>query len=681
MNYPGEFAHIAAIDVDTWQVDKIAEVATPALFYVTSLAYDESSGTVFYTTDNSREWRDLNAVDLETGRSEVLLKDIRIGDLAFNRHDKSLWGVQHNNGYSNLVRIRPPYRDWEDASVVLALPFGKDLFDIDLSPDGRHLTGAIIEVSGRQRLVRMEVDKLLAGDSTYEVLYEFADNSPANFVHSPDGRYLYGTSYFTGVSNVFRYELASGEMKLVTNGLTGFFRPVPVSDETLIAFRYTAEGFIPGTLAAGTIADEAVTPIEFLGQAIVEKHPIVKDWNIGSPAEIDLEARTLEQGDYGAVSNLELTSGYPIVESYRGGTTVGMRFDFMEPVGLSALDVTASVSVDEDVPDDERFHLLASYRLYPWEITAALNRADFYDFFGPTKTSRKGYSLAATYGKALISDSPRHLDYKLRVAAYGGLDTLPDYQNVGTTIEDYQTLSARLAYHRRRKTIGALGYERGLEWDLNLQDNLVSSEHLPRAWGSLGLGIPLPWEHSSIWLRPSAGHSFRGDRANVFANFYFGGFGNNYVDHGSVSRFHELLQLSRSRAQRARGEELRQDAGRMEAAAEAVSQSRHDGRLRQLGAVDLLHVRHPDRLRQRGAAPDAAQRRHPAGLQDGPVHPPVGYPVAGLRQGLRRRAARPGRVHGLAEDPLSRRTAATSGTLHFKIGYVGEEVSAGHSDV
>ena len=40
VNYPGEFAHIAAIDVDTWEVEKIVEVATPALFYVTALAYD-----------------------------------------------------------------------------------------------------------------------------------------------------------------------------------------------------------------------------------------------------------------------------------------------------------------------------------------------------------------------------------------------------------------------------------------------------------------------------------------------------------------------------------------------------------------------------------------------------------------------------------------------------------------
>jgi hypothetical protein len=529
VNYPGEFAHVAAIDVDTWEIEKITEVSTPALFYVSSVAYDESSDTVFYTTDNSREWRDLNAVNLKTGQSELLLEDIRTGDLVVNRSDKSIWGIQHHNGLSKLVKIDAPYREWDDITDVLLLP------------DGKYLTGAIIEVSGRQLLVRMEADKLLEGDNSYEVLYEFADNSPANFVYSPDGRYLYGTSYFTGVSNVFRYSFESGEMEGITNGLTGFFRPVPVSDETLIAFNYTSEGFIPVTLANQTIED--INPIKFLGQEIVEKYPVVKDWNIGSPAEIDLEALTLKQGDYSGVSNLELTSSYPIVESYRGGTAAGLRFNFMEPVGLSSLVINASVSVGEDVPDDERAHVMVRYRHYPWELTGTLNRADFYDFFGPTKSSRKGYSLAAALEKTLINDRPKHLDYKLRVAAYGDLDTLPDYQNVGTTIEDYQTFSARLDYHYRRKSIGGLSTEKGVEWDLNFLDNYVKSEHLPRIWGNFAFGFALPWDHSSIWLRPSAGHSFQGDRENVFANFYFGGFGNNYVDHGSVSRFHDYYSL------------------------------------------------------------------------------------------------------------------------------------------
>ena len=117
VNYPGEFAHIVAIDVDTWESEKIAEVATPALYYVTSLAYDPDSRTVFFTTDNSRQWRDVNAVDLDTGKKTVLAENIRTGDLAFNRADRSLWGVQHHNGLSTLVRFADPYQGWDDLAT------------------------------------------------------------------------------------------------------------------------------------------------------------------------------------------------------------------------------------------------------------------------------------------------------------------------------------------------------------------------------------------------------------------------------------------------------------------------------------------------------------------------------------------------------------------------------------
>ena len=45
-----------------------------------------------------------------------------------------------------------------------------------------------------------------------------------------DGRYLYGSSYYTGVSNIFRYEVATGAVEAVSNAETGFFRPVPLAD-------------------------------------------------------------------------------------------------------------------------------------------------------------------------------------------------------------------------------------------------------------------------------------------------------------------------------------------------------------------------------------------------------------------------------------------------------------------
>ena len=56
--------------------------------------------------------------------------------------------------------------------------------------------------------------------------------------------------------------------------------------------------------------------------------------------------------------------------------------------------------------------------------------------------------------------------------------------------------------------------------------------------GTVDLGAPLPVRHSSLWLRSSAGFS-PGRREEPFSNFYFGGFGNNWVDYQDPKRYRE----------------------------------------------------------------------------------------------------------------------------------------------
>jgi len=54
--------------------------------------------------------------------------------------------------------------------------------------------------------------------------------------------------------------------------------------------------------------------------------------------------------------------------------------------------------------------------------------------------------------------------------------------------------------------------------------------------------MALPIGHSSIWFRQAAGFSPH-DREQPFANFFFGGFGNNYVDHENEKRYRETYSL------------------------------------------------------------------------------------------------------------------------------------------
>jgi hypothetical protein len=536
VRYPGQVAHIAAIDIDSGRLERIREVLGASGYYVTALAFDPATRTLFYTTNNA-DWRHLVSLNLETGRFQVLIRNARVGDLAFNPADRSLWGVRHDNGFSTLVRIPPPYHEWNQIST---LPYGTDLFDLDVSPDGSTLIGSMSETSGRELLVKMDVGRLMEGDTSHVVLADFENWSPSNFVFSPDGRYLFGSSYYSGVSNIFRYDFAREEMEPLSNAETGFFRPIPVSQDSLIVFRYTTRGFVP-SMIPNEVAD-SVSAIQLLGNEIAWQHPEVGDWEVPPASSVQIDSTKVSRGTYRSLRNFKLDSGYPIIQGYEdaAGTEAvagGMRLDFSDRIGTTALDLKASYSPNAALEPYERLHLSADFRHWNWRMTAGLNRADFYDLFGPTKTSRRGYFLTLGYRANLFFDAPRSLAYSVHLAGYGGLATLPEYQNVAAPLDKLLSLSADLAYQSLRRSLGAIDDELGTTWGLTLRSNYVSRTLYPRLNADVSKGFLLPLHHSSLWLRASAGAALAGDRNEPFANFFFGGFGNNWVDYRDIRQF------------------------------------------------------------------------------------------------------------------------------------------------
>ncbi len=531
VNFPGQIAHIASIGLDNGRVENITAVPTPALYYVASLAYDPQGKKIYYTTHNSSRFRSLNVVDVRTGKSKVLIANCRTGDLVFHPKDQSIWGVQHHNGKSILVRFPAPYDRWQE---VLVLDYGKDIIDLDISPDGGTLVATLAEISGRQRLIRMDMNKLMEKEGDFEVLHEFPDNAASNFVYSPDGKFLFGTSYLTSVSNVWRYDFSTGSMDILTNAETGFFRPVPVSDDSMAVFRYSGQGFQPMMVANRPLQD--VNAVRYLGQQVAEKYPLVESWNVGSPLAIQLDSLKIRTGSYHPFTAMRLSSVYPVLHGYKEYMAFGLRVNFMDPAGLNGLALTLSYSPHPHLENDEKIHGALTYRAWPWEFRAMYNYDDFYDLFGPTKVSRKGYAASVQYNNFIFNDKPRTLEYTVTLAGYGGLETLPDYQNVAASYDKFATLKLQVHYQYFLRSLGAVEYERGLDWQLNQRTNLVNATWYPRVYGSLDYGFLLPLMHSSVWIRSSAGYSV-GAVDEPFANFYFGGFGNNWIDYQEIDRY------------------------------------------------------------------------------------------------------------------------------------------------
>jgi hypothetical protein len=541
--HPGDFAHLAAIPLDGRPPRKLLEIKGPALYSVASLAFDRERRVLYYTTDNN-DWRDLCSLDLVTGKSKRLIKDARIGDLAFDRSSRALWGIRHFNGFSTLVRLAPPYRQWKQ---IRTWPYGEDPYDLDLSPDGKLLAASVGEISGRQTLRLMRPDSLARGDTSSTTLYDFGNAIPTNFVFSPDGRRLYGSSYYTGVSNIFRYDLAADSMEVLSNAETGFFRPIPGAGDSLLVFRYTGQGFVPSRIAERPLQD--VSAITFLGNATVQRHPVLERWIAPSPASVRIDSLTRFSGPYRSFSRMTIASMFPIVEGYKDQTSIGAQVEFSDPFSLHQAFLSASVTPAGHLPDDERWHAGIGYKRYNLDFHAQYNGASFYDLFGPTKTSRKGYGGSLVYRRSLIRDQPRLMELTAGASLFAKLERLIDNQNVATSSDFDKVVAPQIAIDDKKlgSSIGAADYEKGYEWRLEATSNIVrfvrpqgaTWRDFPQATALLDLGTPLPIRNSSLWLRTAAGYS-PGERAEPFSNFFFGGFGNNWVDHGEVKRYRQI---------------------------------------------------------------------------------------------------------------------------------------------
>ncbi len=420
---------------------------------------------------------------------------------------------------------------------------------MDISPDGTRLSASHGQIDGQQSLWVMETEALLAGDVKPVASFDFGAAVPEGFTFSPDGRYLFGSSYYTGVSNIFRYELATGELEGVSNTETGFFRPIPQEDGSLIVFHYTGNGFVPARIDPVPLED--VSNVTFLGRDVIANHPILREWQAGSPADIPLDDLVTAEGHYSPVRSIGLESVHPIIEGYKDSVAGGLVANFSDPLLLNTVRLAASYSPDDDLPSGERAHLDFQLRHVAttttplsgtWTAGFRLNDADFYDLFGPTEKSLKGHSISLGYEKTLIYDEPRRLDFSVDLTHYADLDRLPTFQNVAASFDELTRLKSELAYSNVRSSLGHVDDEKGFKWRVIAAADRVNNDTIPKVVGEIDLGFALPIRHSSIWWRNSAGFA-DGDRSDPNAKFFFGGFGNNYVDRDVVKRYREFYGL------------------------------------------------------------------------------------------------------------------------------------------
>ena len=533
--YPGTIGFVGRMDLATGKLTKLQAIKGMMLYKVTSLAFDPDSRTAYYTEDNAA-FRDLLAVNVDTGRKVMLQRDARIGDLVFDHADKSIWGIRHENALATIVRIPPPYTSFNQ---VHTFKYGQIPFDLDISPDGTKLSASFGEVNGTQSVRVWSVDGLSPDSDPVEIArLDMPPATPEGFIFAPDGKSLYGTAYYTGVSNVYRFDLDTRKFDALSNASTGFFRPMPQPDGSIIAYEYSGQGLQPMRFQPKVQNDLA--NVEFLGTRVVEERPELKTWGVGSPAKIDLDSMITARSKYNSAQRLKLAGMYPIVEGYKKEVSPGYFFHFEDPLQFNQINATLSVSPFGHLKTRDRFHAMVELKSINWDVLLKHNGADFYDLFGPVERSLHGNSVTIKYDKTKIYDPPRQLDLFGSAAVYTGLERLPNAQNIPSP-SSVASFEAGAKYTNTTRALGGVDHEKGIEWralaDLDYSPN--ESLAFPKIYGGVDYGVPLPIPNSSAWLYASGGLGW-GQPLHPLAAFYFGAFRNNYVDNRPEKRYREM---------------------------------------------------------------------------------------------------------------------------------------------
>jgi hypothetical protein len=530
--YPGVIGFMGRLDLATGKLKKLQEIKGMMLYKVTSLAFDPDARKAYYTEDNYA-FRDLMEVDVDTGRKRMLQRDARIGDLVLNTADKSLWGIRHQNGFATIVRIPAPYTGFNQ---IHTFKYGQTPFDLDISPDGSMISASFGEINGDQSVRVWQLAGMQEGGEPEEIArLSLPPSTPEGFVFAPDGKSLYGTSYYTGASNVFRFDIASQKFEAVSNASTGFFRPIPQADGTIIAYDYSGQGLRPVRFNP-QVRDDLGT-IEFLGTRVIGKYPELKQWGVGSPAKVPLDELIIARGKYVPSKRMKLAGTYPIVEGYKGAISPGYFIHFEDPMQFHQINASISVSPFNTMRFRDRLHATLQYKTLDWDFRYLHNGADFYDLFGPVERSRRGDAFIAAYNKNKIYDPPRQLDLFGSAAVYLGLETLPSAQNVASP-KNIVSLEGGAKYTNTRKALGGVDHEKGIAWRALSNLDFAQGNFFPKVHGGIDYGVPLPLPNSSVWLYAHAGSAW-GQRLHPLASFYFGSFRNNYVDNRPEKRYRE----------------------------------------------------------------------------------------------------------------------------------------------
>jgi hypothetical protein len=524
---PDAFAAIERLNLASGDLESVVSLPTPGFVRVASTAYDVLGGRLFFTTHNNMGYRDLWMSDRD-GKKR-LITDGRVGELAFDPTHDMLWGVQARGAVAALVAMAAPF---DKITQTVGLPFGTQLSHLAVSPDGRRLLATLRDNRGQQSLVLIDLEVLRESDRiVYTTLVD--QGSPEFGAWGQDGETVFWNATLNGVSNIYRRKLSDPDFEAVSNVPTGLFRPLDLGDGRLFAFEYSSDGFVPVIVPNKTVAGLAA--IRFRGQDVIEKNTELKALTLDTSDEPGLP----DPVSYDGLASLQKTTLIPTVASFAGQTAVGAFFEMRDPLGHHRVFVDAGLSSVTDVAGN--WHLDAGYEYRDiLQFGFRHQPTSFYDLANQRNVRRANNNLHASYKKYWVFDRPHEVTQQ-----YFASWNQWRFDDFGATSNE-KTLSmgTRFAGKMLRKTIGAVDFEKGLEWDAEIKHTRRTDDFsVHSSWVKAGAGwrTPVGTPHNVLAIKLDAGVSW-GDFIGE-GRFYFGGFGKPYLEEASNRRYRQQEQF------------------------------------------------------------------------------------------------------------------------------------------
>jgi hypothetical protein len=526
---PHELSSVKKLDIKTGEITELHTLPSADIRQVASTAFDKENGSFFYTTHNAKGYRDVWTVNVDTGESRLLFPISGMGELAVNPKDHSLWGVNIINGMSIISVSHFPYKK---ITHLLPLKTETILAHLAISPDGNKIAATLHKANGEQEIILIDLNALLKK----QLLYVSVSNAgnPEHPEWSEDGKYLYWDAYTSGVANIFRMDMNTLKAEALTNVNTGIFHPSFLDSDRIIAFYFTSSGFMPCIIKQSTSASLAA--IDHLGQKVLKKSPEVKNWRL-FPEKQRFETVSKNFADkeklYQGMKYLRLDTLIPTVNAIRNECVVGLYTEFTDHLLNHRIINKIGFGASE-----EKFHIESSYEYRDiFYVEYGHSPASFYDLVNERKVNVYGDSILCEYKKWWIYDKPSTLEEWFYIEFNKGIEENNEngIVNLGTGFSG----------KRLRKTIGSIDYEHGYEWSLDAR--YCIAENNPDIKASL---VVTDISLLKTYIKPHnvgriqlAGGISGGDELSE-GRFYFGGFGNRYIDNEPQFKYREIESLA-----------------------------------------------------------------------------------------------------------------------------------------